>query len=184
MKKLVFSFILLIAISCILFAEDTIQTVSFKAVVPEDYGVVFPQDALRVDKLVFQLPNGDLVSYKSDLDVFFISVGERSIVLDILFYGNLENDYEVTIDAGSHGMMIGPEEENRVPVSLSFEEYAGSDGIESTLNIDGSVSITVPAMGARHAEKVGSLVLSWEYPLELMPGEYTMELDLSLRNEA
>lgn len=183
MKKIFIVVIIIFFISYCVFANETIQTVSFRAVVPSDYGVTFPQDALRLDRLFFQLPNGDLVSYKTNLDEFIVAVGENSMTLDILYYGNIAEDYTVIIDAASYGMMIGSDGENRVPVSLSFEEYWGSDGIESSVNIDGSVSIIVPATGTRLAEKVGSLILEWEYPLELVPGNYTMELDLTLRNE-
>ena len=42
----------------------------------------------------------------------------------------------------------------------------------------------IPASGARLAEKAGSLILTWEYPLELIPGGYTMELNLNLRSAA
>ena len=185
MKKLVLIIYVLISFcSSFIFAEDSVHTVSFRAVVPDDYGVAFPGDAVRLDRLMFQLPNGDLISYETGLDEFVLEVGEDTISLDIIYYGNLEEDYQVVIDADSVGWLIGQDGDNRVPVSISFDDYMGIDGIESEINIDGSITITVPAVGARHAHKVGSLILTWEYPLSLIPGNYTMELDLSIRSEA
>ena len=183
MKKLLILISLLVFSFPALFAEDSTHTVSFRAVVPDDYGVSFPREAIRLDRLVFQLPAGNLISYETSFDEVVIGVGENTLALDILYYGNLEEDYSVVISADSEGWMIGQDGENSVPVTLSFDEYLGPDGIKSEVNIDGSVTITVPAIGARLADKVGTLILTWENPLNLIPGEYAMELDLSLRSE-
>lgn len=182
MRKFLIVLSLLIVSCSALLADERIQTVSFRAIVPDDYGVSFPHEALRLDRLTFQLPNGVLISEDMDLDAFVLNVGTNSLALDMLYYGNLEDDYTVVIDADSEGWLIGPDEENTVPVSLSFDPYVGEYGIRSELNTDGSITITVPATGARHANKVGTLILTWEYPLNLIPGDYNMELNLSLRN--
>lgn len=185
MKKLILIIlIILVSFSSLIYAEEENgETVSFKAIVPSDYGVSFPEDAVRLDRLFFQLPNGDLVG-ESNIDEFVIEVGESSLPLDIVYYGNLENDYRVIIDGSSEGWFVGDNGDIVVPVSIEFEDYLGDKGISAVKNEDGSILLNIPASGARLAEKAGSLILTWEYPLELIPGGYTMELNLHLRSAA
>ena len=182
MRRILSFIFMMLAIIFSISAVDDFSHVVFRAVVPEDYGVVFPKEAIKLDKLVFELPNGDLVA-EVGIDSFVLEVGALSLPINILYYGNSEKDYTVTISADSDGWIEGDKGDVYVPVDLSFENYYGASGITAEENIDGSLTLNVPATGARHGDKVGTLILSWEYPINLIPGEYEMNLNLSLRSE-
>lgn len=180
MKKFYLLLLILFISIFTLSAEERYETVSFRANVPEDYGVAFPDEALRLDKIVFELPNGSLVTTQGleDLD---LEVGEDSITLTLLFYGNTEEDYNIVLDVNSNGWIIS-NEGGAIPVAISFSDFYGVDGIIAEENIDGSISLSVPAVGARQGDKVGELLLSWEAPLDMLPGSYLLELDISIRS--
>ena len=181
MKRISLIILLIVASLFQLSAEERYETISFRARVPEDYGVSFPDNAARLDKFVFELESGRLVTAEG-LEEIELEVGGTSIPIDVLFYGNTEEDYSVEINVDSTGWIISNEGQ-AIPVTLSFSDYLGEDGIEAKVNVDGSVTLLIPSVGVRNGDKVTELLISWESPLSLRPGYYILELGLTLRSD-
>lgn len=181
MKKLILILFCTVLSFSVVYAVENTQAVSFRAVVPEDYGVVFPEEAFRVDKLVFETNNGDLMP-GIGLENIVLEEGQTMIPIDILFYGNTENPYRVEIAASTDGWLLSKDGTESIPVSLAFSDYLGSDGIVSSVNDDGTLTLTVPAVGARHGDKAGELAIYWESLPNIRPGEYDMNIDFALRS--
>ena len=88
MKRIVLVLMCVVFSFSVVYAVENTQAVSFRAVVPEDYGVVVPKDAFKVDKLVFETSNGDLMP-GIGLENIILEEGQTMIPIDILFYGLL-----------------------------------------------------------------------------------------------
>ena len=181
MRKFISVIVCVVFSFSVVYAVENTQAVSFRAVVPEDYGVVVPKDAFKVDKLVFETSNGDLMP-GIGLENIILEEGQTMIPIDILFYGNTENPYRVEIAASTDGWLLSKDGTESIPVSLAFSDYLGSDGIVSSVNDDGTLTLTVPAIGARHGDKAGELAIYWESLPNIMPGEYDMNIDFALRS--
>ena len=182
MKKRLFLILTLFMIfSGLMYAEDDFRTVTFSTTIPDDYGVVFPSDALRLDRFFFEMPDGDLVAIEG-ISSPIIASDTSSLLLDILYYGNLPKDYNVVLEANTTGWVYSVDGTTTIPVSISIPDYIGEKGISAEEDQNGNSLISVPAVGARRGDKVGTLVIRWEYPQELLPGYYSMDIDLNLRS--
>ena len=157
------------------------ETVYFRAEIPEDHGVVFPENAMRLDKLVFELENGDLVTGEA-ISGMVLSSEDPVLEIDLLYYGNSAEPYSVSLSTQSAGWVSDDNTTFSIPVAVSFKEFFGNDGIYSNSTEDGRVDIHVPAAGARRGEKVAAMFISWETPLDTVPGDYSMELNLGLES--
>lgn len=156
------------------------ESIQFNATIPEDHGIIFPDDALRMDHLFFRI--GDvLVDKEGNVDVVFDWI-HNYLVVDVIYYGNLSTDYEVTLAADSNSGWISKEDPfDYVPIDVYFNEYHGDDGIESSVeDSHTSVDVSVPVAGPRRGQKVAEMIIAWDSGLELKPGYYDMDLNLSL----
>lgn len=172
--------VFLMLVFCIGNATALTETIQFSASVPEDHGVVFPEDALRMDHILFSI-DGVLVEKDGNADVIFDGI-HSYVAVDIIFYGNLSTDYEVTLAADSDSGWISKEDpDDYIPINVYFNEFYGEDGIHSEVNDSyDAVDISVPVSGPRRGQKVAEMIISWESGLELQPGYYDMDLNLSL----
>lgn len=72
MKRFYVSLLLLVFSVICIFAADEIKTLEVSAIVPVDYGVVFPDDALCIDRLYLALES-------AEGDRTFLSVNDSSV---------------------------------------------------------------------------------------------------------
>lgn len=171
----------LLLLFCAWSAFAITETIHFSAVIPEDHGIIFPDNVLRLDHLFFSMDNV-LIDEEETTDVGMDL--SNSFIVDIIYYGNLSSDYEVTLSANaSSGWLSGDNPLEYIPINISFREFLGENGIKSTVvDSDDSLDISVPASGPIRGQKVGEMIVSWESGLVLQPGMYDMELNLSLRS--
>lgn len=188
-KFLVFMIISVCSASSTLFGQiNTFGSSSlyFSAVVPEDYGVVFPSDVLFLDSLCFEYMengiSGQLVNAEGEINIDYLH-GMNTFSVNLLYYGNLSHDYNVELVVGDSTGWIG-EDNSYIPVDIKFGEYTGNNGIESrTTTVAGdSLNIKVPAVGPRRGEKVGNIIFSWENDMDLQPGIYKLDVNFVLRS--
>ena len=165
---------------------STSSSLYFRAEIPEDYGVIFPQDALLLDSLCFEIvgtdSDGDLIRSDGNVNAQ-IEHGMDIFSLDLLYYGNKAEDYSVILESSNFSEW-NDGNSNPVPVEISFEGFVGEKGIVSTVqSADSSeLYIFVPATGPRRGEKVGTINVKWEGPMDLEPGNYVLVVDLQLRS--
>ena len=157
----------------------------FTAEVPEDWGILYPEDALRLDSLFFEIrgteEDGSLVGKDGSIKTVFLG-GHDSVTLDILYYGKKSETYRFEITAlESDDWQSGGEP---IDVDVSFLPYVGNDGIISTTPYsDGSsLIVEIPATGPRRGEKCGSVVVAWTSDMDIAPGAYDMSVDLVMRS--
>ena len=156
------------------------EVIHFATVIPEDFGVVYPDNALRMDHLLFRI--GDVLVDEEGIAEAVFDWIHNFIVVDVIYYGNLSEDYEVTLTSDSNsGWISKNDSSDYIPINVYFNEFRGEDGIRSiTGDSPESVDITVPAYGPRRGQKVAEMVIAWEPGLSLEPGYYDMDLNLSL----
>ena len=179
MKKVLISLLILL-MPLMIFADS--QRLDFVLSIDEDYGIFIPEDALKLDRFVFEVTSesgeAELLRFSS-IDVGSLSTEGNSTTLTMRYYGNLSRDYEVTITPEEGlGWSSG---DTFIPINVSFEESLDKpeDIIVNTLS-DGSVSIFIPANRSRSSVAVVDLILSWSGMPELTPGEVETSLLLEL----
>ena len=182
MKNAIYRFILisLLGLFAVGNAMAMTETLQFNATIPEDHGIVYPSNALRMDHLLFRI-NDVLVEKDGIAEVTFDWI-HNFITVDIVYYGNLSTDYDVILVADSNSGWISKDDPaDYIPISVYFNEYQGENGIKSSIgDSPESIDIYVPASGPRRGQKVAEMIVYWEPGLALQPGYYDMDLNLSL----
>ena len=186
MKKSLILILLVLIPSCFMFADT--ETIQLGLELADDYGIIFPNEAMRLDHLVVAIGDrstGYTTVTKSMAEN--IQISERnSITFTLLYYGNLTNDYDVRLSSSPELHWMG--ENNGETVSLPIDvEISKSpdcfDTAEVTKIDDSVVDIFIEATGPVRGEPVADITLSWESPLTLMPGIYAADLSLTLSGE-
>lgn len=182
MKKFtILVFVIFSLISNVVFAES--HNLRFILSVEEDYGIVIPEDALKLDRFVFEYSDvesdAEYLIKESSFEVGSLSMGENSTTLTLKYYGNLSEDYEVVIscDPGTGWNIDG----SYLPITVEYVEAVDKpeDVIVSDIRY-GEVYVNVPATGSRSAVPIVDLILSWAGEPNLSPGTYEVDLTLGL----
>lgn len=164
------------------------ENLNFSLVIPEDYGVVLPPDAIELDRFVLALKDTDsetgrlLSSHYMDLGV--LSLENENLCITLLYYGNKSEPYRVKVKAysgvGWHTEDIYGEL-HTFPIDISWNQgqWVGHD--ISVVDIgDGMVEITIPPSGIFSGVPVVDLFLDWRGHSILYPGKYIASVELSL----
>lgn len=183
MKRFLIIVLMLLPLS--LAAEErSSASLYFSTVVPEDWGVPYPENALRLDDLVFEVvgteADGDLIERNGLYDLPF-EEGENSLTLDLLYYGNKAEIYRFELVAPENIGWLG--DSSSFDVDIEFVEWVGNDGIVSRCPYEdrSSLVVEIPPTGSRYGDKVGSIIISWS-ERDIKPGEYELRVDLSIRS--
>lgn len=186
MKRKTITIMTILLMPLFLFAaERTDASLYFTAEVPEDWGVSYPDDALRLDDLFFEIKgtedDGSLVGKEGNIQTVFLG-GHDSVTLDLLYYGNKSDTYrfEVSVLESDNWQSDG----EPIDVDVSFLPYVGSDGIISTSPYSdrSSLVVEIPPTGPRRGEKCGSIVVEWTSDMDIAPGAYDLRVDLVMRS--
>ena len=150
------------------------------AMIPEDFGIDFPPDALHIDRLYFSYTREeDSLMYKNTIDLGVMELGRNEFRISLLYYGNqiIDKSFELSVDAG---LGLVNEEGNILPVICRIEDASISDDISVVNTLDGEAQINIPATGARRGENVADIVLEWPDNPDLKPGLYEAYINLSM----
>ena len=179
--------IMLLTLFAAVAAEDT-KALTVSTVVPVDYGVVFPEDGLRLDRLylAMEVAGGEtnyLTTDDTTIDTGLITEHPDGMVFHFLFYGNLATTYQVmiTADAGGGLVLQGGEEFFTIPVEVSFQEpEAEHENVLLEILDDATVMLQVDTQGAVSALDVLELNVKWENSPDFIAGDYIADLSLEL----
>lgn len=188
MRRLIIStFLTLVVLVGVFAAEDT-RTLTVSTIVPVDYGVVFPADGLRLDRLYLALEaaGGDrnyLTTDDTTIHTGLITDHPDGMVFHFLFYGNLATTYQVmiTADAGSGLVLQSGDDTFTIPVDVSFQEPEEENDNVVLEILDGNTAmLQVDTVGAVSALDVLELRVKWEDSPEIIAGDYMADLSLEL----
>ena len=168
-------------------AEDT-RALTVSTVVPVDYGVVFPADGLRLDRLYLALEaaGGDrnyLTTDDTTIHTGLITDHPDGMVFHFLFYGNLATTYQVmiTADAGSGLVLQSGDETFNIPVDVLFQEPEEEhENVLLEILDDATAVLQVDTSGAVSALDVLELKVKWDDSPEFIAGDYIADLSLEL----
>lgn len=184
MKKKIMIILILLLLATSLFAQLS-ETFIFTAQVPDDYGIYIPKDAVKIDRIVFELSDkgkNEIVTNRN-ITTDFIEVGGNSISLKLLYYGNLSEEYKVKLitDVGNGWILSDNQGQVFIPMKVDFNisEDPNSD-IEMDKISENGIILTVPPSGPKRGEEIASIDLLWDGSLDLRSGRYTALLNLAL----
>ncbi len=187
-KRLIFfTFVLFILCAGCAMAADEIEmkteSLVVNAEVPEDYGIVFPQDALHMDRIYFSLQTDRaddyLISEKTLIDLGDMEIGLNEFSLTLIYYGNQIDNYTFTIEADA-GIGWYDENGNTLPIEIKLTDSETDDDIYVAEISNSLVTVFVPSAGPRRGEPVADVFLSWNPGLDPEPGEYSALLTLRM----
>ena len=188
MRKTCITVAILLLILVNAFALEDSRSLSVSTVVPVDYGVVFPADGLRLDRLYLALETagGDrnyLTTDDTTIHTGLISDHPDGMVFQFLFYGNLATTYQVmiTADAGSGLVLQSGDETFNIPVDVLFQEPEEEhENVLLEILDDAMVMLQVDTQGAVSALDVLELNVKWENSPDFIAGDYIADLSLEL----
>lgn len=188
MKRFYVSLLLLVFSVICIFAADEIKTLEVSAIVPLDYGVVFPDDGLCIDRLYLAMESAEgdrtfLSVNNSSVNAGLITEYPEGMVFQFLFYGNLSHPYQVMIsaDAGKGLVLQSEDNQSSIPVVLGFEiPEVGHENVDLQLLDDTTAMLHVETLGAVSALDVLELRIRWDESPEFIPGNYKADLSLEL----
>lgn len=191
MKKLLFLLTLLIllfplsAVSPLSGGRDILE---FTAVIPEDYGIIVPDDALLFDKFALEAKprDKDSASYLITTDVISLGeldINEQNYSFSLIYYGNLSHDYKVriNIDPGYGWYRKYNRKDYFIPIKIDLNEaYGIENDITLEENGEGVAILNIPATGPRQAVPIMDVKMEWNNSPDFVPGVYTAYLGMSL----
>lgn len=188
MRRLIIATIMTLVLLVGVFAAEDTRALTVSTVVPVDYGVVFPADGLRLDRLYLALEaaGGDrnyLTTDDTTIHTGLITDHPDGMVFHFLFYGNLATTYQVmiTADAGSGLVLQSGDDTFTIPVYVSFQEPEEENDNVVLEILDGNTAILqVDTVGAVSALDVLELRVKWEDSPEIIAGDYMADLSLEL----
>lgn len=188
MRRLIISTVLTLVVLVGVFAAEDTRALTVSTVVPVDYGVVFPADGLRLDRLYLALEaaGGDrnyLTTEDTTIHTGLITDHPDGMVFHFLFYGNLATTYQVmiTADAGSGLVLQSGDDTFTIPVDVSFQEPEEENDNVVLEILDGNTAmLQVDTVGAVSALDVLELRVKWEDSPEIIAGDYMADLSLEL----
>lgn len=188
MRRLIISTILTLVVLVGVFAAEDTRALTVSTIVPVDYGVVFPADGLRLDRLYLALEasGGDrnyLTTDDTTIHTGLITDHPDGMVFHFLFYGNLATTYQVmiTADAGSGLVLQSGDDTFTIPVDVSFQEPEEENDNVVLEILDGNTAmLQVDTAGAVSALDVLELRVKWENSPEIIAGDYMADLSFEL----
>lgn len=183
MKKIVFV-VCIFLIPVLLFAE-TEKPMVIRTHIPEDYGVSFPEGAMRLDHMVFQLQleTGTETLFEKDgiFTLSSLSSGEGSLSLSLLYYGNQSERFSAIIKVEVGDGWIGKMGERSIPITVVFEEKEErEEGIESKELGEGVLEMSVLPQGPRNGVEFANLNFIWSLGRNEWAGDYEAVVNISM----
>ena len=167
-KSIMAVIIILLFISNAYAAEET-KSLAVSTIVPVDYGVVFPADGLRLDRLYLALEAAG---------------GDRNYLTtdDTTIHTGLITDHpDGTADAGSGLVLQSGDDTFTIPVDVSFQEPEEENDNVVLEILDGNTAmLQVDTVGAVSALDVLELRVKWEDSPEIIAGDYMADLSFEL----
>ena len=185
MRKILFGLILIMFVPFLLFAEDMEKPMVIRTRIPEDYAVLYPSGAMRMDHLVFELEletgTESLIENNGIFSLSFLESGVSALELSLLYYGNQSEEYSALIHVDAGDGWVGKMGDKYIPMSVIFKdpEYP-VDGINVKEVGEGIIEMTVLPQGPRNGVEFASLLFEWSVDDNAWAGEYEAIVNISL----
>ena len=197
LKKMVsfFTVMILILSSVSAGTHTYTNTIRVNAIVPENYGVAFPDEALRFGDFVFEVKldieydlHAELDGTRSLLVDDRISIGEikpgvSEFDFTLVYYGNLSKPYrtEIVVDPNIVWVLEGKGAVT-LPIEVQLNRSADCDeDIHCNPKGTANALIEIPPAGPRHDVPVLDVIVRWNGSPDLIPGKYSTEVRLDMR---
>ena len=164
MKRICILLFLIISVLNLHATDINSQELILETIVPENYGIHVPDEALSLDQFLFEFSTesgtNELLTDSHFSIGNFEDVSVQSFTL--IYYGNLSSDYNVKVKAVSGNGFVNSSGSNMVsiPVSISYSEP--EDKPEDIRITDDEESI------------------SWDSQRDILPGKYELALNIEL----
>ena len=150
--------------------------------IPDDYGVVYPAEALRLDRLIFEVgvaAESAQIVEDSNVDLGILSEENRNgVTFTLKYYGNLSYPYSARLYVKSPIVWEGPGGEE-VPIDVSLDEANTNPSITAVKSED-YLDIKVMPSGLMLGESVAEINLGWDFGNNPIPGDYSTTLFVML----
>ena len=168
MKRICILLFLIISVLNLHATDINSQELILETIVPENYGIHIPDEALSLDQFLFEFSTeagaNELLTDSRFSIENFEDVLMQSFTL--IYYGNLSSDYNVRVKAGSENGFVNSNGINTasIPVSISYSEPEDKpEDIRITDDEEyGICSIVIPPAGPRRGVDVVDLNVSWD----------------------
>ena len=172
------------------------NTLHIVAEVPENFGVSFPEKAIRFGDFVFEVKLDVTTDFELDgkdgralvtsdtISIGEIQPGADSFNFTLVYYGNLSKPYssEILIDPNIVWFLESDQLVVDVPIRVTLTKSERCDGdIICISSRDGQTYIEIPPSGPRDGIPVVDVSVEWDGGYDLKPGKYTTELKLDMR---
>ena len=187
MRKLISLMFLIVLVAGLCAADISTQELILETIVPENYGIHIPDDALKLDQFLFEFDAGDGISELLTDSRFSVGSFEDLDMqsFTLIYYGNQSGSYSVPVRVDSTGFENG-QASSTIPVNISFSEP--EEKPEDITIVDdeeyGSCSIFIPPSGPRRGVEVVNLNIGWDSQRDILPGRYEMTLNIELLSNA
>ena len=183
MKRVVLIFTIFLVLNLCLYSANESLNIGFS--IPDDYGVIFPEEALRLDRFVFEIEtpfNTHQLVQDNNIDLGYLSQwNEKGLLILLRYYGNLSYEYSVRLSVGRPVVWNGPEGGN-VPVDVDIKS-ATTDPAVWVAESDEFVDISVVPSGLMLGVPVAEISLDWDFGSNPIPGDYSTTLFVVLSAE-
>lgn len=184
MKKFFALFVCIFLVSFSIAAETSSGMVPFYLTIEEDFGIVFPDDVLRLDRFVFEVQLKDGTSKlvpNAALNISELAIEKNSLDLNLCYYGNLSYRYAVRVKADIGPGWVGGDD-MAIPIVLTFGPSAEAPyDVFPVFVQDNEIEVSIPPTGAKRNVPVAALNLDWSGIRDAIPGIYRAELWLELQ---
>lgn len=166
------------------FAALNGETLVIETIVPENYGIHTPDDAIELGQFVF--------SFETDAEIGNLLTEQRLKIDNIeevkeqcftlLYYGNLSQDYNVQISIDTGLGFNSVNSASYIPVEVRFEEpeEKPNDIIVIKDEEYSKASVIIPPTGPRRGVETLDMIFSWSDVADAMPGRYEMDINIEL----
>lgn len=186
MKRFYILLILIISTLNLHATDINSQELILETIVPENYGIYVPDEAISLDQFLFEFSTeagtSELLTDSHFSIGSFEDVSMQSFTL--LYYGNLSSDYNVIVKAGTRNGFVNNNAGDAIsiPVDINYSEPENKP--EDIKIIDdeeyGICSILIPPAGPRRGVEVVDLNISWGSQRDVIPGNYELALNIEL----
>lgn len=181
-KKILFALLIILFMAVAVVSANSMQGLMVSMTIDEDYGVVFPQGVLRLDRLVFEwrLKDGRAVLLPSgNVDIGRYDERSKRPSFTLCYYGNLGSPYSVKLEAEVLSGWVAAKG-YEIPLFVSFDQAAEYPFFEYMDTSSAEVYMTVYPDGVKNGIPLVELNLDWDDDLDIRPGRYTADILLTL----
>lgn len=185
MKKLFVVLLVIFMVPFLLLAESMEKPMTVRTKIPEDYSITYPDGAMRLDHMVFELSletgTETLIEDNGTFSLSFLESGVSALELSLLYYGNQSERYSALVKVDAGDGWVGRMGTQFIPMTVQFKEPdIPVDGISVREVGEGILELNVLPQGPRSGVEFANLIFVWSVGRDAWAGEYEATVNISL----